>query len=378
MRKNQKIYLLFVLSLSWLYPSYGCTVVSAIDKYGQVWNLNNEDGPFGIANFLNVFPKSKDTKYGYYTLSYLSPKLGTGGNIQGGMNEMGLTFDFNAIDLVEDFDPTSKQAFPKGDDQILPHILSNMSTVQEVVDFFSTYWFQNGFRSAQMHVADRQGTFAIISASGIKVQPKGEPLVSTNFDICGGEESGSCWRYPIAVLKLEQEEINLISMISIALETRQKKGLTMYTNIQNLSTGAIWLFSQHDPNNMISTNISTLLAKGQRSYTFSDLSSINEDRPPYHWEVPEVMAVDQNTIQKFEGTYHNSFVGKVIVEAHETGLKITFADGNVAIFQPKSKHEYVLLDSDVKVKFLFDEKAKSNAMSLYENGVWAFKAWWSS
>jgi hypothetical protein len=42
------------------YQVYSCTIVSAIARNGNVWNLNNEDGPFGVANFINVFPKSEN------------------------------------------------------------------------------------------------------------------------------------------------------------------------------------------------------------------------------------------------------------------------------------------------------------------------------
>lgn len=144
-------------------PGFCCTIVSAIDSEGRVWNANNEDGPLGVANFINVFPKSGTAKYGYYTLSYLSPSLGEGAGIQGGTNESGLTFDFNAINPVKPFDPKQKKAFTGGDQAILPHILSTMKSVDEVVAFFSEYWFQKGFSNAQMHVADRSGRFAIIS-----------------------------------------------------------------------------------------------------------------------------------------------------------------------------------------------------------------------
>ena len=39
---------------------YPCTIVSAIAKNGHVWTANNEDGPYGVANFINVFPRSED------------------------------------------------------------------------------------------------------------------------------------------------------------------------------------------------------------------------------------------------------------------------------------------------------------------------------
>ena len=70
--------------------TFPCTIVSAMARSGHMWNMNNEDGPFGFANFINVFPKSTNAKYGYYTLSFFSPEFGTGGSIQGGTNLMAL------------------------------------------------------------------------------------------------------------------------------------------------------------------------------------------------------------------------------------------------------------------------------------------------
>ena len=46
---------------------YACTIASGVDRNGHVWNANNEDGPLRVANFLNVFPRQENTKYGYYT-----------------------------------------------------------------------------------------------------------------------------------------------------------------------------------------------------------------------------------------------------------------------------------------------------------------------
>lgn len=357
------------------YQVYSCTIVSAIARNGHVWNLNNEDGPFGVANFINVFPKSEKARYGYYTLSYLSPEYGKGGNIQGGMNEAGLTFDFNAIDFVKDFNPKSKKNFPEGDDAILPYILANMNSVEEVISFFKIYWFQNGFRSAQMHVADRSGRFAIISASGVLLVEKGQPLVSTNFDICGKEDGSSCWRYPIAMSKLDKDEIGLMSMMSIALETAQKNGSTMYSNIQNLTTGDIWFFSQHDPNTILNTTIDKLLLKGSKSYSFNDLKSLVEARPPYSWKKPSKMHLVNGARQEYLGNYDNSFTGKIIVNTHNEGIKMTYADGRDEIFYPQSESKFFLPEADVYVEFGFDEIAKRLALNVYENGFWIFRAW---
>lgn len=366
---------LFVLAFFFPSKTDACTIVSAIDRNGNVWNLNNEDGPYGVANFINVFPKSGEANYGYYTLSYLSPEFGKGGNIQGGTNEAGLTFDFNAIDFINNFDLKTKRKFPEGDDAILPHILANMNSVEEVINFFKIYWFQNGFRSAQMHVADRTGRFAIISASGVKLMPKGQSLVSTNFDICGKEDSSKCWRYPIAMSKINENEVGLMAMLSIGLETAQKNGSTMYTNIQNLTTGDIWFFSRHDPNNIVTINISNLLLKGSKSYTFNDLKSLVEIRPTYSWEKPVRTEIENEAKQIYAGSYDNSFTGKIIVKNIKEGIEMTYADGRTEVFYPQSKSKYFIQGADAYVEFRFDEQAKRMAMNVYENGFWNFRAW---
>lgn len=370
--------LFFLLSGSCFFttPSVNaCTVVSAVAADGQVWNANNEDGPFGVANFINVFPKSGDANYGFYTLSYFSPELGSGRSIQGGTNEAGLTFDFNAIDLVEDFDLKGKKAFPGGDDAVLPFILGNMSSVQEVMDFFSTYWFEIGFRTAQMHVADREGRFAIISASGMKLVEKGEPLVSTNFDVCGNEDGSSCWRYPLATSKLSSSSINLMTMISICLETAQKNGATMYSNVQNLTTGDIWFFSKHDPNTIVQTNISEMLQKGKKSYTFSDLKSLREVRETYNPIKSVGIDLADSVKVRYTGQYYNSYTGKILVRKHADGIEILLEDGSSEILVPQSEKIFFVPTDDAFVEFSFDKEAEKMALDLYENGNWTIRGW---
>lgn len=348
--------------------AFACTIVSGIAKNGHVWNANNEDGPFGVANFINVFPKTDNVKYGYYTFSYMSPKYGQNGNIQGGVNEAGLTFDFNGINYVRDFDVTSKKAFPKGDDAILIHILGNMKSVNEVINFFKEYWFTNGFRTAQMHVADKSGKFAIISASGIFVAKKGESLVSTNFDICEKENRTSCWRYPIAYDKITNEGASLKTMIAICKETAQKNGATMYSNVQNLTTGDVWFFSKHNKGVLVKTNIKDLLQKGRKSYTFSDLKSLKAERDIYQKEKFEKINLSESDIKKFEGSYFNSATGKIAVKGTKEGIEVSFANGDKVPMLATKNNTFFFLYDDFKIVF------KEDKLKVYESGFWSFTA----
>ncbi|MGY2134485.1 hypothetical protein ACW9KT_19815 [Hymenobacter sp. HD11105] len=354
-------------------PALACTIVSAVASNGQVWNANNEDGAVGVGEFINVFPKTGRAKYGYYTLSHFSPKLGEGSNLQGGMNEAGLTFDFNAIKWVENFDPKTKQVFPPGDEAILPHILATMSSVQEVIRFFETYWFQQGFRGAQMHVADRQGRFAIISASGMQLMEKGQPLVSTNFDICGKEDGSSCWRYPKATAKLAAQQASLATMMAICKETAQGES-TLYSNVQNLSTGDIWFFSQYDPQNTVNVNLKKLLAQGRKSYAFTDLRALMESRPARSWTEPKRIDLAEDQKAAYTGTFFNEFTGPITVSPDKEGLKITTIDGQSQVLQPQSWTAFFLPQADVRIEFTLDKDTNHLSMSMYENGFWAFSA----
>ncbi len=361
--------------LFFILPSttFSCTIISAIAKNGHVWNANNEDGPFGVGNFINVFPKTENSKYGYFTLSYLSPRYGNGGSLQGGTNEAGLTFDFNQIKYVEDFEMGSKVVFPAGNDAILPHILANMASVDEVVAFFETYWFEDGFRGAQMHVADRNGKFAMISASGFHVAKPREHLVSTNFDICGDEAASSCWRYPIAKAMLKESAVNLATMTQILEQTAQKNGGTMYSNIQNLTTGELWFFSKHDPNNKVGTTIKDLLAKGKYSYSFNDLGSLL-GQAPKAYEEPSAVAIPTEQIEVHEGVYGNGFIGKVHVEALDEGIKVSFEDGFSFMLSPKAEDSFYWPNEGVVVQFSKDFRTQRAKLLFYENGMWSFDA----
>lgn len=362
---------LFICLILTVQNSVACTTISGIAKNGHVWTANNEDGPFGVANFINVFPRSGSNKYGYYTLSYMSPRYGHGAAVQGGMNEAGLSFDFDAIPYVNSFDPESRKSFKGGNDAILPNILGNMETVEEVITFFNTYWFIDGFREAQMHVSDKNGRFAIISASGVKRAEKGDFLVSTNFDICAKEDSSSCWRYALAVEKLTTSDVNLETMQSLCRETAQTNGATMYSNIQNLTTGDIWFFSKHDVGTMVRTNLTDMLSMGQKSFTFSDLKSIQEERPNREWTASEKITSIQNNLEDYLGTYEHSYIGDLNVKSLDAGILVSFADSSKEVFYATGKSEFSLPDYDLYIKFEKDTDSRPE-MSLYENGLWSF------
>ena len=257
---------------------YACTIFSGISQNGQVWNANNEDGRHTPENvYLNVYPKRTDSRFGYITLTH--DNAGTP-DIQGGMNEAGLTFDFNALDReypVKNRD--SKQPFPHSDENVIPHMIGNFRTVEEVVSYFDKHWLASDkvFTKSQMHVADKQGHFAIVGPSGSRILTNASFQVSTNFNICDGQDGSSCWRFPIVTQGLKKNPASLRLLTELCAKTAQQGNIkTVYSNIQNLSTGDIWFFYDRAYSSPYKTNIRELLTGGRKSYRVNELCQ----RPP--------------------------------------------------------------------------------------------------
>ena len=270
MKSNLFVASLILIATSSPFQLFACTIFSAKDSKGNIWFGNNEDASFSFKNYINIFPKVKGVKYGYYTLSKDTPGNGENSQVAGGMNEAGLAYDFNATDLYPVKDMYKKKAFPQGDDAILSYILANFERVEQVVAFFNEYWFQFGFRSAQMHLADRFGHFAIISPTGNRVLKNENFQISTNYDICSKSDSSACWRFPIVQRILQNKEPSLNVFTEICNKTKQGRH-TIYSNINNLTTGELTFYFSGDYTHSYQINIKTLLKKGRASYMIADL-----------------------------------------------------------------------------------------------------------
>ena len=260
----QFVFCLFQNSIS------ACTILSGVDAKGHTWACNNEDWwGFSFYNYINVHPRDRSTKYGYITLTYGEP----GAYIQGGVNEAGLFFDFNALPPVQ----TDKNAlkakrtlYPGGREAMLTYILKNCMTVREVLEIWNTYYME---LHSQIHLTDASGNMAIITPDSI-IRQERSFNVSTNFNLCDPDPvKYKCWRYPIAERILKEEGISRETMLKAAKATfrRSLQARTLYTNLHNLNTGDMWVYFGEDSSHVWHTNIHSLLKKGKQSYQLKEL-----------------------------------------------------------------------------------------------------------
>jgi tetratricopeptide (TPR) repeat protein len=271
MRSVQSVVFFCLLSMVGA-ESFPCTIISGKTKDGVVWAGNNEDFYFDFNTYLNALPPEGDL-LGAISFTYGSPES----FIQGGVNEHGLFFDFNALPSIpqsEFMDWGERQDFPGGENNLVMHILRTCSSVHDAIELIKKY--DMDLASAQMHFADRQGNLAIINASGIRLS-RTNYQVSTNFNVfTRGPSSGgrSCWRYPVAEKMLREGSVRF-EMIRDVLDATQQPRFygTIYSNVINLATGDVYNYYAGDFEHVFHFKIRDLLKKGKKSHLFRSFFS---------------------------------------------------------------------------------------------------------
>lgn len=259
--------LLIVLIIAWVSSLHACTIFSAKAKDGHVWAGNNEDYYLPFSFFLNVVPQT-DSSFGYIYFSAWGP----GGFPQGGMNEAGLFFDWNALlpgkTTYKDFD---KKIDLPGGAALLNHVMSKCKTIQEVLNLFKVYKCP-GLETGQLHLADKYGNLGIIVADSMWIT-KSNYQVSTNYNLCHPDKDGvTCWRFPIADSILRTKEPGFETFREICKSTSRKTKLcTVYSNIHDLTTGDIWFYYGMDYDKVYKTTLKDLLVKGDTSFHMYEL-----------------------------------------------------------------------------------------------------------
>jgi tetratricopeptide (TPR) repeat protein len=266
-----------------------CTIISGKAKDGVVWAGNNEDYYFDFDTYLNVLA-AEGEQLGAVSFTYGAPE----NFVQGGVNERGLFFDFNALPPIPRSqlkDWGERLEFPGGEDKLIVHILRTSSSVHDAIELIKKY--EIDLASAQMHFADREGNLAIVNASGIRLS-EADHQISTNFNVfTRGPHSGGrvCWRYPVAQRMFEEQEIGFETIRTILDATQQPRLFgTIYSNVVNLETGDVYIYYAGDFAHALHFEIRDLLRKGSKSYLFRSLFA---DAPITRiWETYRVKGAD--------------------------------------------------------------------------------------
>jgi choloylglycine hydrolase len=234
------IFLTLVLIVCLSSPAMACTIFSTELEDGTILVGNNEDYMYSINNNMVVTAPSKDS-YGricFYNMSY----------VQGGMNEYGLFYDGASCPPSEVPYDSNKELL---DYNLGDIVLSKCTTVEEVEKFFDNYNIPDSFCD-HLLFTDPTGASAVFEwmKGELHIIRKGQDenyQVVTNYWLTDPTLGGyPCDRYNTAVdlLQKQSPSIELCANILDATKQNWGDGGTLYSNIYNLSSKEVYVFSR--------------------------------------------------------------------------------------------------------------------------------------
>ncbi len=202
---------------------------------------------------------------------------------QGGINEKGLCYDWNALP------PAALNKHPELRPFVAQKIgfgcwaLNKCATVEEAIELAKSYSLGPALK-AQVHFADATGDAVVISAGAdgelaFTRKPLGDGyLVSTNFNRAnsGNAHSYPCRRYDKAVEMLERIDdrssltVDYVRSILDSVHVEGSEINTLYSNIFDLRNGIIYLYHWHQFDEVLKLNVAEQLAKGSWVQKISD------------------------------------------------------------------------------------------------------------
>ncbi|NIM49341.1 MAG: hypothetical protein GTO22_08800 [Gemmatimonadales bacterium] len=252
-----------------------CTIFAA--SFGNTVLYGNNEDYNNPNTYYWVRPPGEGTYGGVYLgFDNFSP--------QGGMNERGLAFDYNALPEA----PLNPHPELPDAGAIMRRIQQTCATVEDAIAVAKSYNWGRSLRW-QVLLADATGDAAVISAGpdgelAFTRKPIGDGfLVSTNFNRANPRnafgDSYPCWRYEKAVEMLERidEEADLtvdyFRSILDAVHIEGAVGNTLYSNVFDLRNGLIYLYHWHQFDEVAVLNVAEELAKAPPPTQIRDLFS---------------------------------------------------------------------------------------------------------
>src|SRR6056297_222301 len=240
-------------------PPQSCTITT-ISIGEKILFGNNED--FSLKGTGLWFVPSSETTYGFIGFGYLGNWHPSDRFTQGGMNEMGLSCDANALSGAS---INRKPNLDRAKLDFFPSVLKQCATVNETIEWFKSHNFGSTARG-QYHFADANGDAVIISAGkdgewAFTTNEDSNYLLSTNFNVVNPENGWyPCWRYNTAEQHLDnfthEENVTVSNLREIMAATVQDgKYSTQYINIFNPKTLDIYVWHRSNYSKTLELNL---------------------------------------------------------------------------------------------------------------------------
>lgn len=259
-----------ITALFFFTSAFGCFIMFLTDGK-HILVANHEDWYAKDAE-VTFIPASKG-KYGMLYFDFASEKYA-----QGGMNTEGLFFDGTK---------TPNASYPDNDSKkdcncyIWTKILAECKTVDEAIAYVEKYKVPE-IEDVHVMFADKKGNSAVVGVYEGKLQihrRSGNYQLLTNFNLSnpsyGGEQK--CMRYAAADSMLHIDSSATINNVQKIMAHTNQEDLTVYSNIYNLATGDVFIYSLYTRNNFTSKvklNLKEELKKGKHSIMIKKLFKV--------------------------------------------------------------------------------------------------------
>jgi hypothetical protein len=241
----------------------GSCTIFAVRRGDKVFFGNNED--WSDPKTIYWAEPSQQGRYGavYFGFNHYNP--------QGGINEKGLAFDYNALPKSP---MKSHRELPPRPGPLANMIMQEAATVEEAIAILRRYDWGGGL-AWQMLLADATGDAAVVSAGRdgelafTRKSPGDGFLVSTNFNRANPSNrlgSYPCPRYERAAEMLgriqSDSDLTVEALRSIVDAVHvQGPGInTLYSNIMDLRRGVIYLYYWHQYGEVVTLDVAREIA----------------------------------------------------------------------------------------------------------------------
>ncbi len=254
----------------------GSCAIFAIRRGEKVFFGNNED--WSDPKTIYWVEPSRPGRYGSVYLGF-NPY-----NPQGGVNEKGLAFDYNALPKSP---MKSHRELPRRPGPLANLMMQQAATVEEAVQFLRRYDWGGGL-AWQMLLADATGDAVVVSAGPegelafTRKSPGDGSLVSTNFNRANSDNrlgGYPCPRYEKAVETLghiqgESElTVEALRCVVAAVHVQGPGINTLYSNLVDLRRGIVYLYYWHQYGEVVTLDVGKELAQATKPTPLRNLFS---------------------------------------------------------------------------------------------------------
>ena len=255
-------FLLIILQNS----SLACTIFSAHDG---VKTLTGNNGDYSDNDTYIVFYPTENGKHGRMYAGWKQFWWQTG------MNDQGLFFASASTSFLEVQNSSQKPHPPK---YLMYKCMEECSTVEDVLEVFDQYNL-DFLEYMQLMVSDASGLSVIIEGDPVHIKHDYFQVI-TNFRLSQINPPYPCWRYNTAVAMFENTTIISPKFFTTICNATHQEGEfpTQFSTVYNLQQKIIYLYWQHNYNQVKIFNLTEELQSGYHIYSIPTL--FNTSTPP--------------------------------------------------------------------------------------------------